>query len=278
MGLRLLLYALIPQFFAILTAHPKNSKINSGNSPFMASQSFTQVTPHIARLELSAAAVFLVKGDEGWTMVDTGPEKETDKVMKAVLDYTKSAQPRVLILTHGHPDHAGGALKIRGAWWPKIAAGRAEVPYLTEPVFYRKIAGRSLQNYMAGLTIGPALLGKGVHLPLDEGNIVSGMTVYHVPGHTPGMIALLHHADRALLCSDAFANRGKLADPAAAMTYDMKLAHKSQKKLAALNFDHLLPSQGGPIMNDGKRQAMELVEKHFGKGAFAADGKAVAAH
>lgn len=244
----------------------------------MASQTFTQVTPHIARLELSAAAVFLVKGDEGWTMVDTGPEKETDTVMKAVLDYTKGAQPRVLILTHGHPDQAGGALKIRAAWRLRVAAGRAEIPYLTEPVFYRKIQGRSLRNYMAGLTMLPAMLGRGVDLPLDDGSLVSGMTVYHVPGHSPGMIALLHHADRALLCADVFANKGNLADPSGAMTYDAKLNHKSQKRLAALDFDHLLPSQGAPIMNDGKRQAMELVEKHFGKGAFAADGKAVAAH
>lgn len=236
----------------------------------MASQSFTQVTPHNARLDLSAAAVFLVKANEGWAMVDTGPEKEIEKTMKAVLDFTKGAQPQIVILTHGHPNHAGGAMALRKAWWPKFAAGREEVRYLTEPVFYRKIPGRSLRNYVAGLTILPALLGRNIHLPLDEGNVIAGMTVYNAPGHAPGMIALLHHADRALICSDAFENKGRLGDPDAGLTYDMKLARKSQQRLAALDFDHLLPSHGAPIMNEGKRQAVALVEKHFGKAAVAA--------
>ena len=240
----------------------------------MSSQSFTQVTPHIHRLDLAlgpggTVAVFLTRGDDGWTLIDTGLENQVETVMQAALTCTRGEKPARLVLTHGHPDHAGGALKIRAEWRLKVAAGRHEIPYLTEPVFYRKIPAHTPLYYLATLLGQPAMLGRGVDLPLDEKQMIAGMTVYHVPGHAPGMIALLHPADRALICADTFATRGgRLGDPMWFFTYDPKLNRQSQKKLAMLDFDHLLPSHGPAIMRSGKQAAMACVEKRLGKQAF----------
>jgi hypothetical protein len=52
-----------------------------------------------------------------------------------------------------------------------------------------------------------------------------------------------------------------VSDPLAPFTYDMKLNRQSQAKLAALDFDHLLPSHGQPLMNDGRKQALAWVQK-----------------
>ena len=237
----------------------------------MPNPAFSQVTPHISRLDLSRTAVFLVRGAEadGWTVVDTGPEEHAGDVKQAVLAYTGGQKPRRLILTHGHPDHAGGALQMREAWSLKVAAGRLEIPYLTEPVFYRKIKAHTPRHYLTYLVVQPAMIGRGIDLPLDEKMVMAGLTVYDAPGHAPGLVALLHRGDRALICSDVFTNRGRLGDPAGAATYDPRLNHLSQARLALLDFDHLLPSEGPPLLNDGRRQAQALAEKHLGKEKFA---------
>ena len=56
----------------------------------MPDKTFAQVTPHIARLDLPlgmiTVAVFLVRGDDGWTVIDTGPENHEKVVMDAVIE------------------------------------------------------------------------------------------------------------------------------------------------------------------------------------------------
>jgi glyoxylase-like metal-dependent hydrolase (beta-lactamase superfamily II) len=240
----------------------------------MANNSFSQITPHIARLDArlgggSTVAVFLVKSDDGWSLVDTGPEKEADSVIQATLAFTKGEQPKRLILTHGHADHAGGAVKMRATFGCKVAAGRLEIPYLTEPVFYRKIPAHTPLYYLINILGQPAMVGKSIDLPLDEKMVIAGMTVYHVPGHAPGMIALLHKADRTLICADTFSLwGGALGDPVPLMTYDPKLNTQSQAKLALLDFDHLLRSHGPNLMN-ARQQVRSYVEKKLGKEKFA---------
>src|SRR5262245_28695830 len=109
----------------------------------MAKKTFTQVTPHIYQIELAlgggSVTVFLVQGDDEWTLIDTGLERHGPMLIDAVLAQTGGFEPGVLILTHGHPDHAANAVNLRKEFRLKVAAGRAEIPYLTEPVFYRKI-------------------------------------------------------------------------------------------------------------------------------------------
>ncbi len=246
----------------------------------MLTQTFSQLTPHIYHLNLPFIAnitvgVFLVRSDDGWTLIDTGAETHRQVVRDATLAQTGGEKPKRLILTHGHPDHAANAVPLRTEWRLKVAAGRDEIRYLTEPVFYRKLPAHTPLFYLFNLFTQPAMLGRGVDLPLDEKMIVAGMEVIHVPGHTPGMIALLHHADRALICADAFMNLGgRLGDPFQFFTYNPKLNHQSQAKLAGLDFDHLLPSHGPVIMNEGRRAARVWVEKRLGKDWLVTPAKA----
>jgi len=107
----------------------------------------------------------------------------------------------------------------------------------------------------------PCLVGRNVQMPLDDGRLLGDLVIYHVPGHAPGLVALLHPGDRALICGDTFMNRGgKLTDPFAPFTYDMGLNHQSQARLVTLDFDHLIASHGQPILNTGRAQARAFVE------------------
>jgi glyoxylase-like metal-dependent hydrolase (beta-lactamase superfamily II) len=234
---------------------------------------FTQLTPHIHKLDLPffggrfPVGVFLVRDDGasggrgGWVMVDAGAPGFVDTVLEQVIKVTGGQAPHTLILTHGHLDHAAAAQAIREKWRTNIAAGRAEIPYLVGPAAYARIPAKS-PAYRVIQISPPSLVGRNVQLPLDEGMLVDGLRVYHVPGHAPGMVALLHPADRALLCADTFYNLGgKLGDPASPFTYDMALNHASQARLAELDFDHLIPSHGPAIMSTGRQAAQAVIDK-----------------
>jgi hydroxyacylglutathione hydrolase len=220
---------------------------------------FVQITPHIYKLDLLEVGVWLVQGEAGWTVVDAGVSPHEDLVMGQILAHTKGEVPARLILTHGHADHAAAAQRMRGEWGLPIAAGRREIPYLLGPARYNRIPSRNLLYRLLQIS-PPALLGRNVQLPLDEGMQIDGLEVFDVPGHAPGMVALLYGEDRALICGDTFTNlRGKLSDPLAPFTYDMALARQSEAKVAALDFDHLLVSHGPPILNEGRAKAQALV-------------------
>lgn len=231
----------------------------------MSNPSFVQITPHIYKLNLPflggiyQVGIWLVHGDDGWTVVDAGLPDAKDLVMQQILLQTGGEIPKRIILTHGHWDHAGAAQLMRETWKAPIAAGRDEIPYLTGPAPYSKIPARS-PLYRVLQISPPALVGRNVQLPLDEGMRLDGLQAVHAPGHAPGMMALLHAGDRALICGDVFGNtRGKLADPPDYFTNDPALNRRSQAKLAALDFDHLLVSHGRPVMNDGQKQARAFV-------------------
>jgi glyoxylase-like metal-dependent hydrolase (beta-lactamase superfamily II) len=232
----------------------------------MAEPKFEQVTPHIFKLDLPflagriAVGVWLVQQNGGWTVVDAGAPGFEELILRQILACTGGRPPDRLVFTHGHIDHAAAAEMMVDRWGLPVAAGRAEIPYILGPTPYRRVepawwAYRLLQRS------GPPLIGRNVQLPLDEGMTVDGLQVFHVPGHAPGMVALLHPADRALLAADVFSHgRGRLAEPISAFTYDIALNRQSMRKLAALDFDHLLPSHGRPILGDGKARAAAFVQ------------------
>lgn len=233
----------------------------------MPTPTFVQVTPHIFKLDLPffggrvPVGVWLVRDERGWLLVDSGAPGYEKTVAEQVLAATGGQTPYVLVLTHGHMDHAAAAQRLRDLWRMPIAAGRDEIPYLLGPDRYAQIPSTFPLYRLTQLSPTP-LIGRNVHQPLDEGMQVGPLRVYAAPGHAPGMVALLHPADRALICGDVFMSlRGKLSDPYPMFTYDMRLNRASQARLAELDFDHLLPSHGTPLLNTGREQARSFLEK-----------------
>ena len=83
----------------------------------------------------------------------------------------------------------------------------------------------------------------------DHIDVLGGATVLHIPGHTPGAIALHLPAEGVLLCGDAINHRGKrLGPPPASFTVDAQQAAASVKRLAVLQFEVLCPGHGEPIV------------------------------
>ena len=213
---------------------------------------FRPITPHIWRLTLNwnlipllpiPVAVWLVKDGEAWTLIDAGIPEHAATVADAAANFLKAAQPARVALTHAHYDHGGALSEIVKRWDVPIWAHAAEVDFVTGAQEYRNIVSR---NFVFNL-MRPVMVARVWRLPvarvLQEGDTFGGLEVIGVPGHTPGMIAFHHRADRAIICGDAVMNLGgRLTEPFAMATPDPAEARRSIKKLVALDFDVLLPS------------------------------------
>jgi glyoxylase-like metal-dependent hydrolase (beta-lactamase superfamily II) len=94
----------------------------------------------------------------------------------------------------------------------------------------------------------------------DHLDSLGGATVVHVPGHTPGAIALHFPSERLLICGDAISHRGnRLGPPPRAFTEDMNQALASLRRLADLEFDVLCPGHGAPLVGEASEQVQAMV-------------------
>ncbi len=106
------------------------------------------------------ANCYLIETDSGTLVVD--PAEDTP----ALRDLIGERSIDVVVLTHGHYDHVGGAWSVGGA---PVALHPADLPYVDQAFPRHEPIQRRLED---GLEILP------------------GVTVMHLPGHSPGSVAL----------------------------------------------------------------------------------------
>lgn len=231
---------------------------------------FQPVTEHIWRGELHyrlgplgfSVVTYLIRVGESFVLVDTGPTSTADELVAAVARATEGQGPRMILLTHAHPDHAGGLEALRSVWNPPILCHKLEVGFVTGERRYRDLQARSAASWWGRFFIRGPRLELPVAKDLEGGQSVEGMSVIHLPGHTPGQIGFLHSGDSAMLCGDAVGTRGgKLRPPMALATPDPEAAHRSMRRLGELDYDHLLPAHGPPILSQGRQAVLQFLEE-----------------
>jgi glyoxylase-like metal-dependent hydrolase (beta-lactamase superfamily II) len=92
---------------------------------------------------------------------------------------------------------------------------------------------------------------------VDEGDDISGFRVIHLPGHAPGLIALLRERDGLALTSDAFYTldpqtvlHGPPKVPHPAFNEDGWRARESLRKLAEIGPSAAWPGHARPVTGD----------------------------
>ncbi len=137
-------------------------------------------------------------------LVDPGPESSLDTVLEAI----GGEQPRAILLTHIHLDHAAatGALVRR---WPDLEVYVHErgAPHLIDPSKLLASAERLYGDRMEYLW--------GTILPVPEENVrvlsggetVLGMAVAYTPGHASHHVAYFHEDSGTAFTGDVAACR-----------------------------------------------------------------------
>lgn len=180
--------------------------------------------------------------------------------MAAVARATGGAGLRSILVTQAHPDHAGGLQALRSVWNPAISCYRQDLPFVTGHVQYRQLPGRHLTYAIGRHFLGNADWQLPVARDLEAGQSAEGMSVIHLPGHSPGQIGFLHPVDNAMLCGDALGNNtGRLRAPSAVVTWDPTLAEQLIARLGELDFELLLPMGRPSWKRDAKQCSSTLV-------------------
>lgn len=136
----------------------------------------------IEKLEVGPLATncYIVGSDSGGQGMIVDPGDEAGKILGEVKKL--GLDIKYIVLTHGHPDHAGALKGVKEATGADIAIHANDARTLND----------RLLSTILGFTYNPTpaldrLIGDGDVINVGE----LGFTVIHTPGHTPGSICLL---------------------------------------------------------------------------------------
>ena len=198
--------------------------------------------------------VYLIADEGGVTLFDAGVRGMDGAIRRAAAPLGGIGR---VVLGHGHVDHRGAAAKL-------------DAPVLCHPAERADAEGDAGRHYFdfAKLPIParvymPVLCDMwdggpvGISGTVEEGDEVAGFRVVHVPGHSPGMIALWRESDRLLLATDSFYTlnplTGRKSSPQLArdaFNQDSEQAARSLIKLADLDPATAWPGHADAILED----------------------------
>jgi len=97
---------------------------------------------------------------------------------------------------------------------------------------------------------------------VKDGDTIHGLVVVHLPGKSPGEIALYWPERRLFLLGDALiAPNGKLKTVPVEKQEAPDTLKKSLELLRTFDFDHLLVGDGDPLLGDAKSAVVAFLNK-----------------
>ncbi|OEJ30356.1 MBL fold metallo-hydrolase [Streptomyces subrutilus] len=220
-----------------------------------------QITPAVWQLPMPVGHVHIVRLPDGYALVDTGVAGSAPAVLDALAQVGgRPRDVRQIVLTHFHVDHTGSAADLVAATGARVLAGALDAPFISgtapepEPVF--TASERPLfEQVTAGLAEAGVSCAR--HVPVDielhDGDTLDGwaepVRVLHVPGHTPGSIALHLTSSDVLFPGDlvATAEGRAILGP---FNVDRQQAITSFRRLAALDAETICVPHGEPLLKD----------------------------
>ncbi|MCZ7373951.1 MBL fold metallo-hydrolase [Micromonospora sp. WMMC250] len=197
-----------------------------------------------------------VDDDGSVTLVDCGLAKAPARIVRGLAAIGKvPADVTRIVLTHAHPDHAGGAAEMSRRTGAPVAAHVGDVPYAEEgraPVSDPTVTGGRL---FARLNSGrfPAVR---VAQPLADGDVLDvggGLRVVHTPGHSPGHVSLLHEPTRLLVTGDALFNILGVRYSPKVLCSNFQMTQQTAHVFGELEYD-LAAFTHGPELTDNPRE------------------------
>jgi glyoxylase-like metal-dependent hydrolase (beta-lactamase superfamily II) len=234
-----------------------------------------QIAAGLHRVGSDLVASYLLADAKGVTVIDAGLPGDWNDLVAELEAMGRSLDDiRGVVLTHGDTDHIGYAERLRREHGVPVHVHESDAARARGEI-------KKPNTGWGPIRIGP-LLGflwysgrrGGLRIPplTEVQTFRGGQTldlpgaprIIHLPGHTPGSVAVHVPAVDALFIGDAMTTRnvltGKTGPRPAPFTILPDTAHNSLAKLAEVEATWLLPGHGPP-WSDGVGEAVRRVRE-----------------
>lgn len=203
-----------------------------------------KISPRTTRITAPGLEMmYLVEGDERAALLDTGSGIGH---LRAVVD-ALTDKPVIVLLTHGHVDHAMGAAEFGTVYMNHeddyIYVQHADEQFRADGLFLCP-----QKEQIEDGEIIPALPLSDI-LDMKEGDSFDlggvHIDVYACPGHTRGSLVMLIREERALLLGDACNYLTFMHEPSCTTIAEYEESLKRLKPLVEGKYDRVLLSHGG---------------------------------
>jgi glyoxylase-like metal-dependent hydrolase (beta-lactamase superfamily II) len=250
-----------------------------------------EVAPDVAYYTNQIVNIVMIGRPGGdWILVDAGMPKSGSEIIK-VAEERFGKGPEAIVLTHGHFDHVGSIVDLLLQWRVPVYAHPMETPFLTGAQAYPEpdtsVEGGMLAKISSYYPNEPVDIHEALQPLPPDGSLpfLHGWQWVHVPGHSPGQVAIFRESDRLLISADALITvrqdsmyrvllqKEEVCGPPVYLTTNWEEAHVSVQRLAALNPAVLVPGHGSAIEGRELQAELEHLLTHWQQEAVPDHGR-----
>ena len=177
----------------------------------------------IKRISISGVNSYIISGDEGAVLIDTGFYRNRKKLYEQV----KDKDIKIIFLTHGHADHIGGAAFLSQELNVPVAMGKGDLELLNDNFIREVYSSSLLGNIVRSASIQNFKKAYYERMKIDifltEDMVFEygkmKIKVIELPGHTKGSVGFI--INNNFFVGDAMMN---MVFPTAALIYEDKEA------------------------------------------------------
>lgn len=211
----------------------------------------------IHRIQGYISRMFLIEYDDRMLLIDSGSRNDVARLHRFCREKLKRPMSDITlcVVTHIHPDHAGGAKVLKKKFGIPLAAHRdidrwyrgptGSLQHIIDIIMaqsMRSLQGRRLRRAWYSKKLRPDTI-------LDDGDRLPGFPAWealHIPGHTLHDIAIYHSEKKILYAADAvISERGKFLPPIP--VFFRGKMRQSYDKMGALSPRQVLTAHGDDI-------------------------------